>query len=340
MTPAPVGTVDFSCQLPVSIFNKPLYGWTGGFITFPAAAFESDPAGIINNIGDGELDTQAKPVLRGYTTGWPSYDLARKRWLPVGPGQTSADGSAYAYAAPSFGGAHEPISTITVGTGTSHGLNINLPPQGVGQNWQVGDYDGRYVYLVATQVDQFPAGVWRMDPVSGALTNLLPKSAGHVLLVQNGVTWVGLTNPADRSAPTPPTGEAFDTIASINLSTSAQTTWIYRPGKSVVLWGLDSSGKPVVMVTSGPDFGPVAQLILVDVPASDGIAIPAGLLSQRPAGFLPFMEADVGRLWFGAADGIYYWTLAAGLRKAYAFKSDPASDPSLQQVIVPAGHCV
>jgi hypothetical protein len=335
-----VSGVDFSCRLPVLIYNKPPYGWTGGFITFPARTFESDQAGVINSVGDGELDTQAKPVLRAYTISWPFYNLARKRWLPVGPGQTSADGSAYAYAAPSFGGTDEPIIIVTVATGAGHQLDINLPPQGAGQNWQVGDYDGRYVYLVATQVDQFPAGVWRLDSVSGTLTNLLPKSAGHVLLLQNGVAWVGLTNPADPSPPSPPKGEAFDTIASINLSTGAQTTWIYRPGKSVILWGLDSSSHPVVMVTAGPDFGPVPQLILVDAPASDGIAIPAGSLSQRPAGFLPFMEADAGRLWFGAPDGIYYWTLATGLHRVYEFKPDPASNASLQELLVPAGHCV
>ncbi len=285
---------------------------------------------MIDNIGDGELESEASPVLDGYPIGWPFYDLVRKRWLPVGAGQTSPDGSSYAFVAPPLGGSDSFLLVYTVASGAHRSLKLAAPPQGSGQFFQIGDYDGRYAYLVAEQIDGFPRGVWRLDSVSGAMVQLLPTTAGGILLVQNGMAWVGLNNPADSSPPHPPKGQAFDTIVSIRLATGAQTTWIYRPGQSVIFWGLDSSEHPLVMVTSSPDFNPVLPLVLIDSPGTIGIAIPAGFL---PLGAL---EADTGALWFGGPDGIYYWTLATGFLKVYSFKSDA----SLQEMIFPAGHCV
>jgi hypothetical protein len=327
---SPPASVAFACRLPVVTQGRPQYGWSGGFITFPAAAYTSDPNGVINAIGDGELATQAQPTLMGYAVGWPFYDLRARRWLPAAAGQAAGDGSSYAFAEPSFGGSQEPIDVVTVATGGDHRLKIDLPGPGVGQFWQIGDYDGRYVYLVAEQIDQFPAGVWRLDPPNGALAQLLQKTAGSVLLVENGTAWVGLNNPTDPSPPRPAKGQAFDTIASIKLATGAQTTWIYRPGQSVVFWGLDSSERPLVMVTSGPEFSAMLPLVLVDSPGTNGIAIPAGFLP------LGAVEADTGALWFGGPDGIYYWTLATGFLKVYSFQADP----SQQEMILPAGHCV
>lgn len=329
----PLSTVALGCRLPVLTTDKPPYGSSGGFIQFPAATYQPDPAGVINAVGDGEYATVAKPVLQGYVqTGWPYYDLARKRWLPTGSGQTAPDGSSYAFTSPSFGGPDQFLAIVTVADGAVHQSSISLPPQGVGLQWAVADYDGRSVYLIAEQVDAFPAGVWRFDSMSGSLQQLLPVSAGHVLHVANGVAWVGQVNPHDPSPPRPPKGQAFDTIASVNLASGAQTTWIYRPGQSVVFWGLESSGHPLLMITSGPDFAPVPELTLVDVAGGNGTAIPAGFLP------LGLMEADAGRVWFGGPHGIYYWTASTGLLKVYAFQPDPLTQN--QQVLLPAGHCV
>lgn len=328
----PVARVGFSCRLPVLIDGQPLYGPTGGFITFPAGTYAPDPAGIINSIGDGELGTAAKPELDGQPNEWPPfYDLAWKRWLPVGAGQASPDGSSYAFVAPPLGG-DAALFTYQVASGAYHYKTLAAPPQGDGPYFNYGDYDGRYAYLVADQIDGFPKGVWRADPATGATSQLLPTSAGNVLLVQNGVAWIGLDNPADTSPPHAPKGQAFDTLESINLLTGATTTWIYQASHSVIFWGLDSSAHPVVMVTSPPNFDSVRQLLLLDAPGSNGISIPAG--------FLPLgdMEGDAGRLWFGGRDGIYYWTQATGLIKVDSFQPNPAVADD--QSVFPAGHCV
>jgi hypothetical protein len=318
--------VDFSCTLPVVTQGQPQYGWSGGFVTFPGATYRPDPAGVLNNIGDGELETQAKPALLGYAVGSPFYDLARNRWLPVTPAQTSADGSSYAFASPLFGGDQETISIVTVTTGESQAIELTLR----GHFWQVADYDGRYVYLVETQVDQYPAGVWRLDRATGDMQQLLATDAGHVLLVRNGVAWVGLINPTDPSPPIPPKGEAFDTIASINLSTGAQTTWIYTPRISETLVGVDESNRPVVSSAPPPDFDAThGTVALVPAPGAGWIGTGAGLT-------LFSMQPDAGRIWFGAETGIYLWTQASGFNKVFAFTGDAA----LGQAIMPAGHCV
>ena len=326
----PVAHVNFSCRLPVLIENKPQYGWTGGFLTFPASTYQQDPAGVLTAIGDGVIGTEAQPSLRGYTFGSPFYDLAARRWVPASAGEASPDGSSYASVYP---GLDEPamfVDIVTVATGASRSFKIALPAAGVGLGWRLADYDGRYVYLVAAQADQFPKGVWRFDPASGALSQLLPTTAGHILLVQNGVAWLGLVDPADLAPPTPPKGEGFDEISSINLDTGASQMWIYRAGEAVQFWGLDSAGRPLVMVRPGPNFDATVPLVLVDSPGSEGIAIPAGFLP------LGAMEADSGRLWFGSSQGIYYWTLATGLLKVYSFQTDQSAD----ETMLPAGHCV
>jgi len=322
--------LDFSCRLPVLIQGEPQYGWTGGFITFPDGSYHADSSGVIQQVGDGDVGTQAQPILTGHAGGTPFYDLAQKRWLPVGPGLTSPDGSSYAYVVPGLPADEYFVEIFTVATGVNHYWKISPPQPGTGVGWQAGDYDGQYVYIVATQVDQPPEGVWRFDPSTGSFNQLLHTAAGHVLLVRGGVAWVGLDNPADPSPPSPPKGTAFDTIDSINLSTGAHTTWIYRKGQSAIFWGLDSSSHPMVMVTSPPDFASVLPVLLIDVPLGNGIAIPAGFLPQGT------MEADNGRLWFGGPQGIYYWTRSSGFMKVYDFERDP----SLQEVMVPAGHCV
>lgn len=327
----PVARLGLSCRLPVLIGGQPLYGFSGGFITFPAGTYAPDPAGVINAVGDGELATQATPTLEGYALTSPFYDRAFKRWLPVGAGQSSPDGSSYAFVAPPLGG-DATLFIYQVASGAYHYRALPLPPPGDGQNFDFGDYDGVNAYLVAGQIDGFPKGVWRVDPATGAATQLLATSAGSVLLVQNGVAWIGLVNPADPSPPQPGKGQGFDTIESINLVTGATTTWLYRPGHAVIFWGLDSSSHPVVMVVSPPSFNAVLDLTLVDAPGSNGTSIPAG--------FLPLgdMEADSGRLWFGGADGLYYWTKATGLLKVESFRPDPSI--AGDQSVFPAGHCV
>ncbi len=254
-----------------------------------------------------------------------------RRWLPVGSGQTSPDGSSYAY---SVSGESSSDSTqvhvVTVATGADHVLTVNPPLQGAAVGWAVGDYDGRYVYLLGEQVENFPGGVWRLNATTGSIDQV--SQVPEILLLQGGYAWVGTVNPADPSPPLPPrSGRGFDSIVQVNLSTGARTTWIYRTGDDISLVGLDHAGHPIVSIAPGPDYDVShGTELLVTTPGGAGTQISSGALS------LFQMQPDVGRIWFGTGAGIYMWTAAAGVQKMFAFPGSPTNGQS----IMPAGHCV
>jgi hypothetical protein len=176
--------------------------------------------------------------------------------------------------------------------------------------------------------DPFPAGVWRLDVASGSLHELTPS--GHVLTVQNGTAWIGVNNPADPSPPVFQIGEAFDSIAAVNLSTGAQTTWMYEPGMSVQVRAVDEFGRLVAAVSAPPDFT-ATRIVFYQSPGSVGEVVTTN-------GFGLFLvEPDRGQLWFGSGQGIYFWTSVTGFKKVYAIQEE-TTGPG--QAIVPAGHCV
>jgi len=110
----------------------------------------------------------------------------------------------------------------------------------------------------------------------------------------------------------------------VNMTTGAQTTWIYRPGQAVSILGLDNSGHPVVNVSRGPGFNEASgSVLLLSRPGDPGTKISGGGVA------LTHMQADVGRIWFGTDQGIYLWTQANGLRPVFAYQS-----------MWPAGRCV
>ena len=305
--------MKFSCRLPV-LAQKPDFNYTGGFVTFPGGTYQEDPNGGLLNVGDGEIDTQAQPKLRAYG-GQPFYDLAMQRWVPANPGQTSPDGRSYAYLEPSFGGPEAAINLVTVSTGTVRTFKIAVGDQ-------VGDFDGRYAYVVGQ-------GVWRMDTTTGAINQVsLERST---IIVRAGNLWVGRVNPADPSPPrvspgyAPQGGQVVDSMAEVSLSSGRETTWIYRPGKEVFLFGLDGAGHPVVSISNGPDFNVSRGTVLVLMsPGDSGTQISDGAVS------LNHMQADGSRLWFGSDRGIYLWTAAGGLQKVFAST----------QPVAPGGYCV
>src|SRR5205814_897472 len=94
-----------NCTLPVALNED---GWDdhyitgtphGGFVSFPSARLNDDPASRVRFADSGSLVTSvAKPVLDGRWPG-PVFDWQLKRWVPaMNPAVVSPDGSAYVYA--------------------------------------------------------------------------------------------------------------------------------------------------------------------------------------------------------------------------------------------------
>lgn len=331
----PLQTADFSCRLPVMVATQYADGvtMTGGFVTFPAASYQADPRGVIQSRPTGDFVTTASPLLYGVpSTGTPFYDAAARRWLPAGAGQTSPDGSSYAYVVAGASSA-DPTSVhiVTVASGSDRVLSISPAAPAAAVGWEIGDYDGRAVYILSSQFEQRPLGVWRLDVASGSLSQL--ASVAGILMVRGGYAWVGLVDPADPAPPRlPRSGQMFDSIGRVDLATGAKTTWIYRPGQSIDLMGLDVAGHPVVSIASGPDFDPSRGFVqLITSPGAPGTPVADGTLR------LTGLQSDLGRLWFGNDLGIYVWTSAAGVRKVYA---RAAASGTLAPAVLPAGFCV
>lgn len=310
----PISTVTFSCRLPI-LTQTSAVDKVGGFVTFPRGTYQEDPTGGLVWVGDGEVDTQAAPKLRAFGDS-PFYDLATKRWLPASPGQTAPDGLTYAYTLGELGGPHSTVIVVTVATGAERGFfTINM-------HARVEDFDGRNALLVGQ-------GVWLMDTSTGALKQVSLEQ--WTILARNGNLWAGHVNPEDPSPPrvspgyAPWPGQTVDTIVQVNMSTGTETTWIYRPGQEVFLFGLDRAGHPVVSISNGPDFNVSRGTVLVLMsPGDSGTQISDGAVP------LNHMQADGSRLWFGSDRGIYLWTPAGGLQRVFAST----------QPVAPGGFCV
>jgi hypothetical protein len=308
----------------VITWDPTTYSYSGGFVTFPGGTLQEDPAGVIASIGDGELGTQAKPVLLAYSSsGPPFYDLAMQRWVPAGAAQASPDGGSYAFISPPFGGSQSPVSVVAIATGAMRQFNVGTQPWTPTDWFKVGDFDGQYVYLLPPQLTQSPQGVWRLDTASGSVIQLSQRAS--ILMVRFPWAWAARVDPNDPSPPVQTQdGPLFDSLVQVNITTGAETTWIYRPGEAVSLLGLDGAGHPVVTVSHAPDFkASTAAVFLLPSPGSSGTQISDGAVP------LSTMQADQGRIWFGSAQGIYLWTPAHGLQIAFPYG----------QPIMPAGHC-
>ncbi|HET7465246.1 MAG TPA: hypothetical protein VFL29_01155 [Candidatus Dormibacteraeota bacterium] len=331
----PVMHVAFTCRLPVITLT---YGaesntYQGGFISFPSGAYAADPKGVIT-FKSGFFVTQQTPALIGGPDELtpPFFDVAAGRWVPSSAGETAPDGSSYAYANtsdPSTGAAI--IHVVNVRSGTEKTFHVAIPIVAA-SGIEVVDYDGAGVYFVANQIDSRPTGVWRLDVATGKVAAL--AQTGNVLAVRGGYAWVGALDPHDSNPPQAGSRPLFDSIAQVNLSNGAQTTWFHTPGRSETLLGLVTNGNPVLNISDAPDY-PVngGEVRLLDHPSSG--AEDSGQLVSGSGMSLSQPQGDGDRTWFAGDGGIYLYTQAAGLQRVF---SGPAN-PKTGGMISPAGFC-
>lgn len=321
----PLTTASVTCRLPVLVVPQE-GSYQGGFITFPGGTFAADPGGLItSDVSSDLLRTTQAPVLTGRSwpsTGLPFYDAAEHRWLPVGPGATSPDGSRYAYAdSSSTPSTPTQIHVVDVASGADRRYAFTSPvPDAIGM--EVADFDGANVYLTYGKA-QDPSfyGVLRLDLATGVATSL--ALIPYVEALRGGIVWAGLNDPRD---PNPPGGgQSFDTLISVDLTTGVHTVWDYEPGRLVNLSSVDASGRPTIVTLDRPDYvsGKVARLI--GPGRADFVTDDLDHWHVQP---------DGDRLWFGNDLGIYLYTPAAGLQKVYSFAPNPGFES-----IFPAGFC-
>ena len=338
ITDLPLSRVRLSCRLPVTIYvaGGDSASYRGGFIAFPQADHQPDPAGVITNEDlAGGFVSSAAPLLHGtLQTGPPFYDLATKRWVPVGAGQSSPDGSAYAFGVlnGSNPGAPLAIHVVTVASGFDHVFTVPATPDfGADVGAWVGDFDGSSVYFSSQQQMGPPMGVWRLDIASGVVRQL-SKELG-VTAISGSYVWLTRIDPRDPQGPlTGRSGPRANSVVRVDLSTGQETVWYYAAGHGVSLIGIDRLGAAVISDAPPPDFTRAA-VRLVSKPEGAGIAIYEGVDGLR---FWAVQSDISGRLWLGSDSGIYLWTPAVGLQKVYAYSADNMAEA---HGVLPSGRC-
>ena len=319
----PVTAVDFSCRLPVvTSISQAGGGITlqGGFISFPSAQIQEDPAGTMYS-GDQDFTTNATPVLHG--NGFvPFYDRAQSRWVPAPARQSLADGTGYAYPTwnPQTG-----ISTahvVNVASGSTRSFELSLP-----WNPDVADFRAEGAYILSSSALGGPGGgVWLLDPVTGTV-KLLRQIQG-VWAVRDGYAWAARFDPRDKTVWPPSELAPANSLVRIDLATGAETVWFYRAGAYPWLLGLDAKARPVLLLGNGPSRN---EIRLIDQPGSSGALVYSGDTSG-----LDYLQGDHDRLWFGTATGIYLYSPTAGFQKVFAYGAEPATSDRIE----PAGFCL
>jgi hypothetical protein len=214
-----------------------------------------------------------------------SYDLALKRWLPVRRSQVRADGLAYAYGEPYRANASDPLENSTR-------IHVVSPADGSdrviysGPPRTVVDYESDGIYVTAAHYyagEGYGVGLWRLDPSTGAATEIPNGVAFEVLYHGNGWTDSGtiMTHGLIR----------FD------LSSDSQQQWGMDTDSGWAAFvGLDSKGSPLV------------DLHIFTPPASTTLFVYTAPQARTAIASLPFEQVGVTDrhgTWLAATDGIY-----------------------------------
>jgi hypothetical protein len=224
--------VKFSCRLPAQLVESTGAATLPGFLDLATGHFVSDPKSKMSGTSSsGVRHTVEKPVLAG--SSGTSYSWAAGRWLPTDWLQVAPDGLHYAY--PEVATPFR-LHVVDVRTGSNRVISS-------GTVWGIFDYRADGIYLTKTRYNsgESNSGLWRMNPTTGSLLQLLPETA-TTLWLDGQVAW-GSDHPITAT-----------TLYRYDLKTGARSVWFKPPGHYVQYIASDSSGRPLVGVsaTGGP----------------------------------------------------------------------------------------
>lgn len=303
--------ITFTCRLPVV---QPLPAgpalFQTAFVDFPGRTVTVDEKGAFEQ--HNELYTSvAFPHLSGLS--WPSWDRTFSRWVPAEHEAISPDGTHYAYAIAGSDypktNLHPVAHLIDIATGADK--IIQLPPLDPFLTWGVASFTTDGIYLRKLPYEgTSPPGLWLLDPTTHSVQLVAGDSA--LGSPQAGAAWVNAVDPADRS----PLRDSYsgtllpDEVVRRDLKSGATFIWIYRPGHSVHLLGLDQNGHPFVLVASGQSSADSAELWLVSAPGSG-----QRLSSSSDVFDLSALVGDGHAVWFSGSSGVFTYTPAGGFQK-------------------------
>jgi hypothetical protein len=277
-----------------------------GFLNISTGNFVADPTGtVVYDPGTQRFKIVGTPVL--YGDGGATSDPAFKRWLPVKPGQVSADGSSYVY---------------TREASPNQFLNeIHLVDVASGRD-RIIDNQGAYValadrsegvylthHLMGTDTSN---GLWLLDPATRSLQPYQASMRASWEAIADGRAWTFSTD-----------GGRFgsNSLAALDLASGALTTWFTAPSavqvpqdgsKSVRAIAFDSSMHPIVEVYVFGGGTPAIWLITGPGQATQVTGLKLADFTPPPG--IP----DSNGAWVVGADGVYLYQGASFQRVAPA----------------------
>src|SRR5215472_16319611 len=219
-SPVPLAST-LSCKLPISSGQL----GSGGFLTFPEAAFTADPSSAV------KTDT-----LYGL-----SFDRAVAKWVPVPRSGVAPDGSRYAY----WDWQTRSVQSVAIATGAE--ANLGPRPNGpasaarlnANNGWQVVEALDTGVYAVPNSYPPTP-GLW-LFPWSGTGERQV-IGTGFWHAVGGGAAWGTVSQAVPEGA--------ANTVLRLDLGGGSPADWFSRPGLKSRVVGFDVSGHPVVEARS------------------------------------------------------------------------------------------
>ena len=255
--------------------------------------------------------------------------MAYSKWVPVARTAVSPDGRSYAYIEMGDAGAFN-IHIVGIASGKDISYPESANVAGMGAQPIVFDYSADGIYLIQA-FEHVWAGVWLFQPPNGPIHQVTDVNKPEVS-AGSGVIWYGEVNPADpdpfssRSS----AGIFPDEVERLDLKTGARAQWLYRPGQSVEVIGVDVQGRPVIVhLVPGTDpgigqpgfFDHSQSELLLGLDATHQRSIYKGQLVES----LSAPIADSHGVWFGSLYGIYLYTSSGSLIKVSNHPGYPAN---------------
>jgi hypothetical protein len=262
-TPKP-SILSANCKLPLS-WSDPSGHMSGGFVSFPGAAFAPDSG--------------ATGLTTPFGAGWVSYDAPMGRWVPVDRAMLSPDGATYLYGTLRNGNEYHAVDVRT-------GADLKL--WGSDQLFRIFGLDNTYAYgMLASSAG---AHLWKL-PLDGSQAVQL-RVNGIWLFVNHGAAW-------GTGSASLPQGAPFS-LQRLDLQNNTVSTWIELSGPGSLV-GFDASGAPIVQV-GGPGGDVVvapSQGVQRTVAQNFYFAKGTAGIAHLPA------LGDSHGIWLAGAEGIY-----------------------------------
>ncbi len=299
-TVAPTAT---GCRLPLWLYDRTTNIGTGNFLQVP-----------------GSVLVPAQPSVSSSNV-VAAYVASARRWIQAARSLVAPDGSYYVRNETSGNPEVDRVHVVDLATGADQviaqgGIDTGYNPFDV-------EADGIYAGRAPNGPATLP-GLWRLDPKTGAETQL--DSTQRWQWISGGYAFATVPNPTDPV--TTQGGPVPDTLLRLDLRTGVVQEWFRKRGVFPNVIGFDWNGRPLVIL--GQTLGD-----LVVVTGAGSVQPIAGgtrdvTFSQVSSSMVAFSDG----FWFTADQGLFSYSGKVGFQKLW---SNPSSSGLYVAIAGPCG---